>query len=87
VPDRSCTNSSNENRLLTGGNVFMLVPGGAENMVSLNKEAIYTPTPIEPYAQINLGQSTLLFVPLFGVHFQWTGSPSTYGISSYGSGS
>lgn len=53
-------------------NVFMLIPGGSENMVSLNDEAVYSPTPVEPYAHITLGQSTLLFVPLCGAHFQWT---------------
>jgi hypothetical protein len=48
-----------------------LLPGESQGIVYLNGEAIYVPTIIEQYAQIEMGRSKFVFMPFCGEHFVW----------------
>ncbi len=50
---------------------FRLFPGESKRLVFLNNEEVITPEVLEPYDAIELGETTLLFVPFCGEHFQW----------------
>ncbi|MCL2337665.1 MAG: FHA domain-containing protein [Firmicutes bacterium] len=49
----------------------MLLPGESRGLVYLNDMAVYTPTILEDYAQIDVGDSKLKFVPFCGDKHQW----------------
>ena len=49
----------------------VLLPGDANGIVYLNGNALYAPTPLNPYDEIELGKSKFLFVPFCGDHFMW----------------
>ena len=48
-----------------------LLPGDAQGLVYLNGEAVYAPTQLEAFDQIELGKSKLLYIPLCGANFEW----------------
>lgn len=50
---------------------FMLLPGDANGLVYLDENAVYTPMPLYPYAKIELGKSTFLFLPFCGSNYMW----------------
>ncbi len=50
---------------------FRLFPGESKRLVFLNAEEVITPEVLKPYDAIELGETTLLFVPFCGEHFQW----------------
>jgi hypothetical protein len=55
-------------------NIYMLLPGSARGLVFLNRGPVYSPSPIRPFDEIKLGNTTLLFIPLcgdFGGKFRW----------------
>lgn len=52
-------------------NEFRLIPDEGTNNIYLNEEAIYTPSKLEAFDLIELGQTKLVFVPLCGEHFRW----------------
>ena len=52
-------------------NRFNLIPGDGRNIVYLNDEEIFAPTPLSAYDVIDFGETKLLFVPLCGDRFVW----------------
>lgn len=52
-------------------NRFNLLPGEGRNIVYLNDEEVFTPTPLRAYDVIDFGETKLLFVPLCGEKFTW----------------
>lgn len=48
-----------------------LLPGDSTGLSYVNKEAVYSPVELTPYAVIELGRSKFLFIPLCGEHFEW----------------
>lgn len=52
-------------------NSFMLAPGDGRGLVYLNDDEVLMPAPLAAYDKIELGKTTLLFVPFCGGHFQW----------------
>ncbi len=53
-------------------NVFRLVPGDGSGLVYLNGTAVDVPTTLAAHDRIEVGQTTLVFVPLCTEAFQWT---------------
>lgn len=51
--------------------VFTLLPGDGSGLVYRNGEEVLTPVVLEAHDRIELGKSTLLFVPLSGPKFSW----------------
>lgn len=49
----------------------VLLPGDSSGLTYLNNEAVYVPTPLNPYDVIEIGESQFLFVPFCGEHFMW----------------
>ena len=49
----------------------MLLPGDSNGIVYLNDNAVYTPSVLNPYDIIELGQSKFLFIPFCGEYFMW----------------
>ena len=47
-------------------NTYTLLPGMARGLVYLNRGTVFGPSPLRPFDEIKLGQTTLLFVPLCG---------------------
>jgi hypothetical protein len=52
-------------------NAFYLSPGEGRGLVHLNGEALLTHKQLEPYDEIMLGKTKLIFVPLCGDKFKW----------------
>ncbi len=53
-------------------NAFHLLPGDGSGLVYLNGAAVYAPAPLAAHDRVELGQTTLVFVPLCAEAFQWT---------------
>ncbi len=52
-------------------NSFLLLPGEGRGLVYLNDDEVATPTPLNDYDIIELGQTRLTFVRFCGERFQW----------------
>ena len=52
-------------------NSFRLFPGDSKGLVYLNDDEVITPEPLKPFDVIELGQTSLMFVPFCGDSFQW----------------
>ncbi len=52
-------------------NVFRLLPGDSRGLVYLNDEEVFTPSALEAYDVIQLGQTKLMFVPFCSDKFKW----------------
>ena len=52
--------------------VFYLTSGEGRSIVRLNGKAMLTTSKLEPYDEIEIGTTTLVFVPLCGQYFEWT---------------
>lgn len=52
---------------------FMLAPGDGQALVYCNGQEVLVPVPLQPHDRIELGTSTLVFVPLVGSAFAWAG--------------
>ena len=50
---------------------FTLIPGEGRELVYLNGEALYQPSTIERHDEIEMGETTLHFVPFCDEEFQW----------------
>jgi hypothetical protein len=50
---------------------FMLLPGDANELVYLDGQAVFVPTPMYDMAVIQLGRVKLLFKALCGDNFDW----------------
>lgn len=50
---------------------FRLLPGDSRGLVYLNGEELVSPVPLAAADRIELGETTLLFVPLCGSGFRW----------------
>lgn len=50
---------------------FRLAPGDSRGLAYLNDEEVIAPVELAPYDQIELGDTTLLFVPFCGERFVW----------------
>lgn len=55
---------------------FRLLPGEGRGIVYLNGEELVAPTLLKAGDRIELGETTLLFVPLCGPGFRWDGPPA-----------
>ncbi len=53
-------------------NQYRLVPGDGSGLVYLNGQAVDVPTTLAPHDRIEVGETTLVFVPLCGDAFRWT---------------
>jgi len=66
---------SNENHARVGyserGNAFHLIPADSKNVIYLNDEPIYMPTPLKPFDRIAFGETEVLFQALCGDNFSW----------------
>lgn len=51
---------------------FRLSPGEGRGLIYLDDAVVDGPTELKPYAKIELGETTLLFIPLCGERFSWT---------------
>ena len=49
----------------------MLLPGESMGLVYLEQNAVFEPRRLDPYARIDVGETTLLFIPFCGEHFSW----------------
>jgi len=47
-------------------NIYTILPGSARGLVYLNKQPVYSPAQLSPFDEIQLGKTTLVFVPLCG---------------------
>ena len=52
-------------------NDFHLFPAESSNTIYLNDRAVYVPTQLSAYDQIEFGKSKMLFIPLCGDRFHW----------------
>lgn len=52
-------------------NSMVILPGDSNGIAYLNDEAVYVPTPLNPYDVIEMGDSKFIFIPLCGQHFKW----------------
>ena len=50
---------------------FSLAPGDGSALVYCNGQEVLVPVALAPFDRIELGASTLLFVPLVGERFSW----------------
>jgi hypothetical protein len=50
---------------------FTLIPGESGRNLYLNDDETYTPTPLQAWDEIELGETKLVFIPLCGEKFQW----------------
>ncbi|MTI62196.1 MAG: FHA domain-containing protein [Firmicutes bacterium] len=51
---------------------FVLIPGqDTTGIIYVNEEPIYSPTELETYDVIEMGNSKFIFIPLCGQHFEW----------------
>jgi hypothetical protein len=66
--------SRNKHAIITfdpQNNIFFLQPGESSGLTYLNGELLLAPTVIDAYAQINVGDSKLIFSPFCGEQFSW----------------
>lgn len=49
----------------------VLLPGDSNGLVYLNENAVYMPTTLNTYDQVEMGNSIFLFIPFCGSHFMW----------------
>lgn len=70
------TTVSRENHALLSyddkNNTFVLVPGSGRGITYCNSRLIEAAVELTAYDKIEIGATTLLFLPLCGEHFQWT---------------
>lgn len=52
-------------------NDFHLFPADSSNNIYLNDRAVYVPTQLSAYDQIEFGKSKMIFIPLCGDRFHW----------------
>jgi hypothetical protein len=52
-------------------NETVLLPGESAGIVYLEKNAVYTPKPLQKFARIEIGDSEFLFAPLCDESFGW----------------
>ncbi len=52
-------------------NSFRFFPGESRGLVYLNDEEVITPVELNPYDQIEIGETKLKFVPFCGEQFRW----------------
>ncbi len=52
-------------------NSYLLMPGEGRGIIYLNEDEVATPTELEAYDSIEMGQTKLLFVPFCGERFKW----------------
>lgn len=50
---------------------FRLAPGDSRGLAYLNDEEVIAPVALAPYDRIELGETTLLFIPFCGERFVW----------------
>jgi hypothetical protein len=50
---------------------FTLIPGTGRNLIYLNGEDVFEATALKPYDEIDIGESSFLFVPFCGEEFMW----------------
>lgn len=50
---------------------FLIMPGEGRGIVYLNDEEVATPTELQAYDTIELGQTKLMFIPFCGEKFKW----------------
>jgi hypothetical protein len=66
---------SNENHARLGygekNNRFTLIPAENKNVIYLNNEDVYIPTPLAAYDIIDFGETKLIFIPLCCDKFNW----------------
>ena len=55
---------------------YRLAPGDSRGLVYLNDEEVLMPMELAPYDRIELGKTTLLFIPFCGERFNWTAEDS-----------
>lgn len=49
----------------------VLLPGDSNGIVYHKDNAVYTPTPLEAYDTIELGNSKFVFIPFCGTNYMW----------------
>ncbi len=52
-------------------NRFTLIPADGTNVIYLNSEEVYVPTVLAPYDTIEIGETTLVFIPFCSQKFSW----------------
>lgn len=52
-------------------NWFKIAPGDGAGMVYLNDDAVDVPMALKAHDIVELGETTLIFIPFCGEHFQW----------------
>ncbi len=55
----------------TKQNKTVILPGDSNGIVYLGGNAVYTPTDLNAYDVIEMGDSQFLFIPFCGEHFRW----------------
>lgn len=50
---------------------FRIAPGDGRGLAYLNDEEVISPVELKPYDRIEIGESTLLFIPFCGEQFAW----------------
>ncbi len=72
---RNDTHVSNQNAAVIGyddvEHQFFFGPAGGHNTVRVNGKMVINAVPLEPYDELTVGTSKLMFVPLCGERFDW----------------
>lgn len=55
-------------------NVFRVAPGESAALTYRNGESVDVPVPLQPYDRVEIGKTTLLFLPLCSDRFTWDAS-------------
>ena len=55
----------------TKQNKTVILPGDSNGIVYLGGNAVYTPTDLNAYDVVEMGDSQFLFIPFCGEHFRW----------------
>lgn len=55
-------------------NIFRVAPGESASLTYRNGESVDVPVPLTPYDRIEVGKTTLLFLPLCSDRFSWDAS-------------
>ena len=50
---------------------FYIQQGGGTNLVYVNEQPVLTPQELEPFTHVQIGSTTLRFIPLCGKSFDW----------------
>ena len=56
------------------GRRFYVTPGDGTNLCYVNDQPVLASMPLEPFAHVRTGRTTLRFVPLCGPDFSWDGA-------------